>query len=217
MIQSPAVNRLVTIADGTGREFPSRIEDITDGTLVLARPLDLPAEHDFELGGPVLLSWPDPTGIIRATTELVDVRAEGSVGLWEVRVLGDYQRDQRREFVRVPASGPVELSSIEDGEPDGAPLARLAGQLVRISEASIRCAVPRADAAQLRPDSPVQVDFEFRGQRFSLPASVLRPEPCRHDPETVELILLLRIDQDSADALRRLVFAEQLRLRNGTG
>ncbi|MDQ2959081.1 MAG: hypothetical protein M3Y42_19260 [Actinomycetota bacterium] len=181
--------------------------------LILARPLDLPVEHEFGIGESMLVSWPDPTGITSATTELVESRLQGQIGLWVVRVLGDYRREQRRRYVRVPAVGPVRLSLIaaESGQPFG----QVTGHLVRISEAALRCAVRVADAGDLAPELALVADFRLSGKEFTLAASVLKLEPCRHEKENLELVAVFQIDEDEAASLRRLVFAEQLRLRNG--
>lgn len=212
VLSAPEVHRLVTIFDGEGRQFRSRIEEVLDGVLVLARPLDLPVEHEFGIGESMQVSWPDPTGITSATTELLESRLQGHIGLWVVRVLGDYRREQRRRYVRVPAMGPVRLGLIaaESGEP----LAQVTGHLVRISEAALRCAVEVAEAGELAPDMALVADFSLSGKDFTLTASVLKLEPCRQDKNVLEVVAIFQIDEDEAATLRRWVFAEQLRRRN---
>lgn len=207
----PGIHRLVTIADLDGREFRSRVEDGDGRVLVLARPLTLPLEHDFELGRELLVSWPDPGGVTVATARLVDKRARGSLGLWVTELIGDPVRHQRRQFVRVPAIGPIELM-VAGGEP-GAPFAHVAGYLLDISEAALRCALRTTDAESVLGAEALLGSFELDGTRFTLAATVLRAASAREDEH--EFVLEFQIDERSADELRRRVFAEQLRAHRG--
>ncbi|MGI8666385.1 MAG: PilZ domain-containing protein [Jatrophihabitans sp.] len=216
----------MTIADLEGRAFRSRIEDVAGDCLVLARPLNLPVEHEFGIGETVLLSWPDPGGITSATTELIESTLRGPLGLWTVRVIGDYRREQRRRFVRVPLAGPVRLVPVVgEGEAAGsagpagpaclAGSVPVAGQLLDISEAALRCAV-RADAVGgLTIEAEALVDFTLAHQDFSFTATVMKLQPDRRDQEAIEVVLVFEIGEEQAALLRRAVFAEQLRIRNG--
>ncbi len=212
MCSASNILRLVTLTDGVGREFRSRIEDVSGDLLLLARPLELPAEHDFLIGAPVLVSWPEVDGYLTATTELIGHRRQAQVGLWVVRVIGDYHRQQRRHFVRVPALGPVQLALIP--ETAGLPFSHIAGHLLDLSEAALRCAIRAEDAPGFGESAKLMTDFAIEDQRFSLPATVLKAELDRRDPGTVEVVLSYLIGEDQAAPLRRGVFAEQLRLRN---
>jgi hypothetical protein len=209
---TPQVHCLVTLTDQLGRQYRSRIEDVGDGLLVLARPLDLPVEHEFGIGAPVLVSWSDPAGIIEADTELLDSQLPGRIGCWLVRELGPYRIQQRREFVRVPVPGLARISvpAAESGQP-GAPLS---ARLVTISEAAVRCALPAEQAVGIGLGDPVSVQFALSGNDFQLTASVLKLQPARHEDRVVELVLLFEVDESTAVELRRLVFAEQLRQRS---
>lgn len=206
----PAVHHLVTVCDIDGREFASRIEDVGPGLLVLARPLTLPLEHDFEVGRLLFVSWPDLNGLTTATGRLIGTRTRGSLGLWAVQQIGELTRHQRRAFVRVPALGPMELTAT--GAP-GEPFPHLAGHLLDISEAALRCALREADARLLASSMELTVGFSLDDRRFTLPASVLRTIPDRRDDSSVELVLTFSPSEADAADLRRRVFAEQLRQR----
>ncbi|MEO6700211.1 MAG: hypothetical protein ABIP57_01765 [Jatrophihabitantaceae bacterium] len=208
----PQVHHLVSIRDPLGRESLSRVEDVDDPVLVLARPLDLLVEHEFGIGEPVLVSWQAPNGVTTAPTELLESQLHGPLGLWVVRVNGPLRIAQRRRFVRVPATGPVRLTI---GEPDDeqAP-EQIAGLLCSVSEGSVRCSIEQCAAELLAPDIGTTASFEFGRQDFTLPSQLLRVEPCRRDRARVEAILQFQIDEDDAGALRRAVFAAQLRIRN---
>jgi hypothetical protein len=206
------VHCLVTLTDQLGRQFRSRIEDLDDDTLVLARPLDLPVEHAFGIGAPVLLSWPDRAGIVTVDTELVESQLPGRLGCWLVRVLGPYLIQQRRQFVRVPVAGLARLSFPEGGS--SRPRPPLAARLMHVSEAALRCALPLDDAAGIGLHDQALVTFTMATSTFEFEASVLKLEPAARDKAVIELVLAFRIEESQAAALRRLVFAEQLRLRD---
>lgn len=209
----PEVHRLVTIADEDGHEFCSRVEDVGDGMLVLARPLTLPLEHQFDIGRPLLVSWPDPEGLTVAIVKLVGTRARGHLGLWVTEVEELY-RQQRRQFVRVPALGPIELAAT-GGEP-GEPFPHVAGHLLDLSEAALRCALRPADAEAVAGAANLLASFALDGDRFTLPVTMLRSEPSRRDERVLECVLTFRIDDRGAAELRRRVFLEQLRLRRAS-
>lgn len=209
---TPQVHYLVTLTDQLGRQYRSRIEDLGDGLLVLARPLDLLVEHEFGVGAPVLVSWSDPAGIVEVDTELLDSQLPGRLGCWLVRELGPYRIQQRRQFVRVPVPGLV-LISLLDPE-SGRPLPPLTARLVTLSEAALRCALPTDQAAGISVGDQASTEFTVSGTEFALVASVLKLEPARHEDGIRELVLLFEVDEAAAAELRRLVFAEQLRLRN---
>ncbi|HEU5271631.1 MAG TPA: hypothetical protein VFU36_17020 [Jatrophihabitans sp.] len=243
----PAIHRLVTITDQDGREYLSRVEDVGDGMLTLARPLTLPVEHQFQIGQPLLVSWPDPDGLTLATVRLTETRQREHLGLW-LTVVEDLRRQQRRQFVRVPALGPIELTAI--GGAAGEPFPHVAGQLLDVSEAGLRCVLRSSDAEALAGAADLLASFALAGTRFTLPAALLRAERSRRTepsgeagtsgkagtsgngkaepsgkgngktepsgrPEPLaECVLTFELDERAAADLRRLVFAEQLRLRS---
>lgn len=206
----PAIHRLVTITDQDGREYRSRVEDVGDGMLTLARPLTLPAEHPFQLGRLLLVSWPDPDGLTLATVRLTETMQREHLGLW-LTAVEDLRRQQRRQFVRVSALGPIELMAV--GGPAGEPFPHVAGQLLDVSEAGLRCVLRSTDAEALAGTLELLVSFAVTEARFTLPAALLRAEVSRRDEQLAECVLTFEIDERSAGDLRRLVFAEQLRLR----
>jgi hypothetical protein len=208
---TPRVHCLVTLTDQLGRQFRSRIEDLGDGTLVLARPLDLPVEHAFGIGAPVLLSWPDRAGIVSVDTELVESQLPGRLGCWLVRELGPYRIQQRRQYVRVPVPGLARLSFTGDPGRSRGPLT---ARLMHVSEAALRCALPLDEVGGISLHDQAVVGFTMGISAFQFEATVVELEPAARDKAVVELVLAFRIDEGQAATLRRLVFAEQLRLRD---
>jgi len=209
---TPQVHCLVTLTDQLGRQYRSRIEDVGDGTLVLARPLDMLVEHEFGIGAPVLVSWSDPAGVVEVDTELLDSQLPGRLGCWLVGELGPYRIQQRRQFVRVPVSGLARVSVLDaESGPRAAPRT---AKLITLSEAALRCALPGDQAGDISLGDQALVEFGLSGKEFQLIASVLKLEPARREQGVLELVLLFAADDSTADDLRRLVFAEQLRQRS---
>jgi len=209
----PDIHQLVTITDLDGREYASRIEDVGDGFLELARPLTLPVEHECGLGRTLFVSWPDPQGLTLATVELVGTRTREHLGLWLTRI-HDLHRQQRRHFVRVPTLGPIELVGSGDvGGEVGAPFPHVAGHLLDLSEAALRCALRTPDAEALRAAATLLASFSLDSDRFTMPATLLRIEPTRRDEQVSECVLTFAIDEREAAELRRRVFAEQVQVR----
>jgi c-di-GMP-binding flagellar brake protein YcgR len=209
---TPQVHCLVTVTDQLGRQYRSRIEDVGDGVLVLARPLDLPVEHEFGIGAAVLVSWSDQAGVVEVDTELLDSQLPGRLGFWLVRELGPYRVQQRRQYVRVSVPGLARLSLLdaESGQPGPSRTARL----MHVSEAALRCALPNEQAVDIGLGAQVMVEFGMAGSQFQLAASVLKLEPARHKDGVLELVLMFQADENESATLRRLVFAEQLRQRD---
>ena len=205
----PGVHRLVTITDLDGRGYCSRIEDVGAGFLVLARPLTLPVDHEFEIGRSLSVSWPDPEGLTLATVELVATQVREHLGLWLTRI-EELHRQQRRQFVRVAALGTVELAGI--GEP-GEPFPHVAGHLLDLSEAALRCSLQTPDAEALSAATSLLASFTLGHDRFTVPASMLRGEPSRRAEQVTECVLTFDIDESEAAELRRRVFLEQVQGR----
>ena len=65
----PEINARVVLRDDE-RAFLSRVEDVAPGVLTVARPHDLPVEHDYVPGAELLVTWSCPRGIAVLPTRL---------------------------------------------------------------------------------------------------------------------------------------------------
>lgn len=200
----PPLNQPVTIETEDGVEHPSRVQDVGPVTLMLSRPVDVLVGHELGRGSVVQLLWTVEGGLLTRPVEIVASTNEGLVGLWEVAPVGPATRLQRRAHVRVPVTATM---TVTVGDEDHKAV------LVDLSEAALRC---RIDGPRPEEDDPLaegakaQVAFTVSGQDFSLPATVYRQEPVEG---AVELVMLLDITDREATELRKLLFAEQVRLR----
>jgi hypothetical protein len=217
MVVLPIVNALVWIR-GDDRDYRSRVEDVSEESLVLARPLDLPVGHSFTTGSRLHVSWPSERGMTVLPTVLVGQLTEGAVGLWIAEIAGKPWTEQRREYVRVPIVGPVRLTLGKQPnrgtERAGAEAIVLDLQLVDISEAAVRCTA-KLDSllAQAPAHSEVDVHLELGGTPFDIPGRTLKLVPSALVPELCEVVVLFEQPVRQADALRRFVFAQQLKGR----
>ena len=182
---------------------------------MLARPLDLLVEHEYRYRrvGPDQLGHPDRGGQ-RDRRARSNPSHRGPVGLWVLRVLGEYEVQQRRRFVRVPAQGPVRIAVVDPDFDPAAPA--LSGRLVQVSEASVSCSLAPVRELVIAPDTEVMVSFEIARQVFDLDSTVMRAKPSARRRDALDVVLLFRINEEAAAVLRRLIFAEQLRIRNLT-
>jgi hypothetical protein len=204
----PAVGTVgeVTI-DGHDRRWLTRIDD-RDGThLVLVAPTRPRGEAILpEVGAVVRFGWAAETGFREAAGVLAGT-GEDVVATW-VLAVRTVEKRQRRGAFRLAVSVPVELVLG----------ARTLAAITRdLSEGGLRCVLPLG--SQGEPGDRVEV-------RLALPdappveaaATVVRRRvepPSAAGPGEVELgVAFVDADPSRAEALRRFVFAEQLRRRS---
>ena len=209
MSEMPAILQLIMLRDDLGQEFASRVEDVGDGMLTVARPLDLPAEHRFDVGSEVFTTWREPTGVEVRPGRLREVRREANVSLWDIELTGAGWREQRRSFVRAAVPGRVTVRwTAADG---GAGVA--SGALLDLSEAGMRCMTTAAELVTVEAaGTPLKIELETAEKSFALVGEVLRGMPDR-EPGSWQLVVVFTDPGKAADDLRRIVFAQQLRDR----
>ena len=205
----PDINDPVILRDRAGREYRSRVEDLGPDHVVVARPHDLPVEEVFGPDTEVEITWATGRGIGVLPTRIVEERREGALRLWSLAITGAARAEQRRRFVRVSAGGPVTLRL--DDDPEGAQT--VTAGLVEVSEAALRCAVGVADGERLDPGGvAVTASFRFGDGHFTIPARVESRRPSAHPADVVELVVRFDEPVAEADALRKEVFGQQIRM-----
>jgi hypothetical protein len=220
---SPGVNQLIRLTVGAGadpsaepvaREVPSRVENVTmspgpSRRVPSTRILHVAApsyEGDVEVPRPGTwceVSWLTPTGVFEIGTVFDGRELVGpSVRAWRLIVSGPTRRVQRRRFVRVPWTAPIQIRV--DNQV-------LSGQCADLGEGGVRCLLPLP-----RLDTDVPVDAVLSGTEglLVLPALVLRSEEITiGNGKKAQLALVFADPEAQGDVVRRLVFSEQLRLR----
>jgi len=204
----PDLNDPVVLRDDTGREFRSRVEDLAPGIITVARPLEV--RPDEYADAALSVTWGSSRGVVVLPTRIVESRVDGAVPLWSLAVTGPAVVEQQRRFVRVPAMGRVVL---EFPAGDGT-TASVVGHLADVSEASLRCTMPPASADQLGAEPlSVVATFHFGETDFAIPAHTqMRPRSADRS-KLVDVVVVFDEPVRDADALRKQVFAQQLRAR----
>jgi c-di-GMP-binding flagellar brake protein YcgR len=204
----PNINDPVVLRDQANREYLSRVEDLGVDLLVVARPHDVPVDEEFGSGTELSVAWSDSEGgVMVLPTRILTGYAEGTLRLWSLVVTGPATTQQRRQFVRVPASGPVTLRPTEGNASEP-----VKGTLLDVSEAAVRCTVGAGSAdGFLTGQSAVVVEFRFGAAEFAIPGHVDFLRPTKHPAQYEELVVLFDEPVADADALRKQVFAQQVR------
>jgi hypothetical protein len=207
----PMINQLVALRDGAGAEFASRIEDLNGHILTVGCPLDLTTDGELRIGATVLTTWQLPNGISVLPGRIIAVRRDGMLPVWDIEVTGDGWREQRRSYVRAEMPGSLTLhwsSSVEVSR-------EAAAVLTDLSEAGLRCiTTAEAFAGDAVAGLAVQVVLRAGQREFELAGEVLRALPGKRRGQW-EVVVIFTDPGKAADDLRRLVYAEQLRQRNG--
>lgn len=226
---------------------PTRIEDVVHirgkkpSTEILVATPRYTGDVVLPRAGQALsLVWSTERGVLELPVEYVISERVGDVAsAWRVRMTGRAVRVQRRHFVRVPCVIPVEVHLVEEVfeefaeadpgsadpgsadpsvDPGSADPAMLPGHTTDLSEGGMLCALPRPIGAE----SLVRLAFTFDGESFDHEARVVRSSPRKELPgyrgEPRWNVALRFVDPEAyGDALRKGIFAEQIRLRRTGG
>jgi hypothetical protein len=210
-VESPAVNQPVLLREHGlefqgeyGGEYASRVESVEGTLLTLARPFDVPAENDLGEGTRLDLIWTSPHGLHELPVKIVAEDIDGPVRVWRAEPLGPARRTNRRQHLRVATGGLMTLT-VDD--------TTIGALLMDASEAALRCRV-EGRARELGVDTPVRTEFAIGGTQFNATGIVFRRTTLGTG---TELVITLRNDERAATALRRALFAEQIRLHQMSG
>lgn len=213
----PEVNQLVTVRDLSGKELPTRIEDASGSVLVVPRPVDGESGIGLRPEG-LTVMWPADRGVMSLPVKLNERRADNNLDMWELSITGPASRQQRRAFVRVPVSAGIALAFVAERPIDPTPdVADISGWLVDLSEAAACVSVPTARYEDLKPNAKLQATFTIGDDAYDLPARVSDSAPVREADDRTELVVHFEIPESEAARLRRMLFAQQVRLRDLNG
>jgi hypothetical protein len=210
----PEVNDPVVLVDESQREYRSRAEDVRVGLVVVARPLDLRVDDPLGPGREVNVVWTDDDGVSTVLpTRILAAHAEGTLDLWSLAVTGPAVRQQRRQFVRSPAMGPVVLSVGDDEEADP-----VHGTLLDVSEAALRCLVEVGAAdALLTSGDQVVAQFRYGNGDFAVPGRVEFLRASAHPSEVEQVVVVFDEPVTDGDDIRREIFAQEARALRARG
>jgi len=203
----PDVNQPVLLSGEEG-DFASRVEDINETALTLARPFGLPLDTELDDGLPFEVRWTAPEGLYALPVRVTERAIDGKIRIWHAEAVGAAHLVNRRSHVRVSVSLPMTIEYA--GE-------TIKAILLDVSEAALRCQLGRALPAERSGreaasdgEIPATVRFSLSDEDFELDGTLFRSTPTR---SAVELVITLPDDDRTATALRRAVFAEQIRAR----
>lgn len=217
----PEINLLVRVTVGSSADpddppiavdVPSRVEDVRPGkggskpvpTLIYIAVPNYGGDVEVpEPGTAFSIGWLTPNGVFELPAAFHGRESVGpTVRAWRLGVSGPALRAQRRRFVRVPWTAPL---TVQVGE------RTVSGRTIDLSEGGVRCLLP---PPALTRSTPVRVTLTYPDRTMILDAEVIRVQ-ARVTPKGPLIETGLEfLDPDTyGDALRRLVFGEQLRVR----
>lgn len=204
MEQRPEVHDAVVLRDAAGRQYPSRVENLGEGLVVVTRPPALPDDASFPHGTELSVAWAQSDELVTALpTRILATHAEGPLQLWSLIVTGPAVDEQRRRVERVEITGPVLLRA-----PGGDEAAAVTGSIVDISEKAVRCAVRTGSADGFLSDrNEVVVELSVGSGSFAIPGRVEFARATKNPTQLEELVVLFDEPVADVDALRKQIFA----------
>lgn len=224
MNDRPSIGEPVVLRDGDGLVYSSRVEDVGDDAIAIARPADLRAAIEYVDGMEFELVWTLASGIHVLPVVLDGSSVDNRIRLWHLAVAGEGWTEQRRDYVRVPASGRI---VIEADDPDADlstddaaaadPAWRIDGHLVDLSEVAAQCTLPVAtDDERIRAGSAIRCRFGVNGVEFDLRGTIAVVRSGTGAKDT-RVVILFTATRATSDALRKQVFAVQVAMRRDRG
>ncbi|GAA0311829.1 PilZ domain-containing protein [Kineococcus aurantiacus] len=211
----------VQIPDAFGGEtvrVPTRVEDASEGGLVVAAPSFRGDLHVVAPGLAVSVLWAGQRGQSRQDFLIAEVTRR-RVPAWDLAPCGEVVVEQRRRFARVPATGRAHVSPVagdplqdEAGAADAEVEAVVAAHLVDLSEGGAALSVPVSSWVRL--GRLARLSFDLEGQPVDQAGQVVRCVSAL-DPDRLEAVVAFSEPVPAADRLRRYVMQTQIRQRRG--
>jgi c-di-GMP-binding flagellar brake protein YcgR len=190
MVELPRVNERVSVRlPDWDVELRSRVEDATDGWVVVAMPTDGVAAYVLPAGRPVTISWGSRRGPASVQGRVAG-RAPVRVPAFLVELTADPRVEQRREHVRMqalldlslaPADGPgLPRRAVTFDVSGGGALARVPGGIDADRYARLTLRLPEGPPIDLVARVVRRADDDVVGMRFELIAEPDRERVVRY-------------------------------------
>jgi len=203
----PGTGTSVELLDSDGGRHRSQVAGTSGERLTVLRPAALPPGAPVLIGAEVTVSWTAGENLVGlVAARIARISYAGAELLWELEPTGEPRTEQRRQWARVPASGPVELTEVVDDLRSTAP-GVVAGELLDVSEVAVRCAVPADAVWTARRGGQVRLSFELAGAAVSASGRLLLSRLPAGTPGRREVVVQLEPDPVSVEELRRYVAA----------
>ncbi len=212
------VNDLIMVrplVDTRGRAYPSRVEDLEREMVTLAWPTDGGMRITLHLEESLYLSYTGTDAVYGIQGTIKQIIHE-PVPLVRVRLFGRVERIQRREYVRVQANLPVELtlsSPVGDG-----PVPAIAHFFARTLELSAggmaiqhKESIPLGSLFDIRltlPGNSSPLEFSAKVVRSSIFRDAFNEKMHRYG------MMFLHVPEGHRSRLVKFVFDVQLKYRN---
>ncbi|MEZ0166028.1 PilZ domain-containing protein [Kineococcus sp. LSe6-4] len=211
----------VQMPDSHGGEairIPTRVEDASEASLVVAAPSFRGDLHVVAPGLPVAVCWAGRRGQSRQDFLIAEV-VRRRVPAWDLAPCGEVAVEQRRRYVRVPATGGVRLSAVP-GDPLAAEVdpadpvvePAVAARLLDLSEGGSAVSVPAGTWVRL--GRRARLSFDLEGVALDQEGQVVRTLDSL-DAHRLEVVVAFTEPVAAADRLRRYVMQTQIRQRRG--
>jgi c-di-GMP-binding flagellar brake protein YcgR len=198
--------------------IPTRVEDATEGSLLVAAPSFRGDLHVVAPGLPVTVAWVGQRGQSKQDFLIAEV-VRRRVPAWDLVPCSDVVVEQRRRYVRVPATGEVRIWPVagdplqhEGDRADEVSEPMLAAALVDLSEGGSALSVPVGTWLTL--GRLVRASFDLEGAPVDQVGQVVRSLNSL-DPERLEVVVAFAEPIPAADRLRRYVMQTQIKQRRG--
>lgn len=227
MSDLPQIGDPVTLRDLRGFHYASRVEGMAEKSISVARPADLRASLEYDVGIELDLVWTEGSGIHVLPTELAGTSVEKRIRLWHLTVAGGGWTEQRRDYVRVPMAGRIVITttdadgpassraSIGDdvGDCFGDDVGAIEGRFIDLSEIAAQCFVdlPRDDS-RLAVGRAMRCTFTVDREVFEIAAQIVIVRPGSTSRES-RIVMLFEPSRTESDALRKQVFKIQVAMR----
>lgn len=217
----PEIGDPIALRDASGLLYTSRVEDLVGQSVTVARPVDLRAAVEYDLGLALDIVWTKESGIHVVPGRLSGTSVERNLRLWHLKITGEGWTEQRRDYVRVPLEGRLLITPITDGagfvggDPGAGDSAggTVEGRFVDLSEVAAQCAVGvSGDDRRIAVGNAVRCAFALEGDEFDIDGKVgiVRPGSTARESRVV---IVFDHSRATADALRKHLFKAQIALR----
>jgi hypothetical protein len=189
-------SQVVSVTQPTSADSRAEITIASVDLSFLPAPLDAAVEQ--------ALIWGTQGGQMEMPVLIPDIDGP----FWSLIITGPPRRVQRRQFVRVEVrlAATVAMVAGDDDQPQ-----QWVGTIVDLGEGGVRCLVQADPPA---PGSRIGISFSADDSSvLDCSGVVVRHLPWGNDESTTALAVRFDDPEEHGDAIRRMVFAEQLRLR----
>ncbi len=189
-------------------QYPSRIEEVSDGKLAIAMPMSKGFPVMLENGREFYAKVFDDSGIYSFHSALLNKRIS-PLPVWIVSIPGDMKKIQQRAFVRLDISLPVTLEYPDDNDPE---------QTITLDAATKDVG---GGGLQLITTQPLTVGMRFQvgielpeGEMIQAQGEVVRCFKPQEDRKLFwSAVKFVEINENYRDKVIRFIFRKQLEQR----